>query len=194
MPRPEICPICGSGNIIPVIYGSRAPEFYDLAILNKAELRGCDAIQEGDPLWHCAECNESLLSPAFNRKEDVYVKCHEKEIARLLWGRPALSGKERAVMRGRNWLIVLIRNYLGRDALSRIYIQTDGASTFWNHSPMDDLSEENRIANYTCFVDIRAFLEQYEASDVVSLSTHFHKSPVAANVFLTSDAIVLVAK
>ncbi len=94
MAKPETCPTCESPKIIPIIYGSPGRELYDLAVMGKAELRGCDAAQEGDPLWHCAECNESLRNPMFQSREVANTNTIEEEVASLLALWRPLSAEE----------------------------------------------------------------------------------------------------
>ena len=53
--RVNICPECGSGDIIPILYGMPALSARKREEEGKLYLGGC-CITEDDPKWHCKKC------------------------------------------------------------------------------------------------------------------------------------------
>jgi ribosomal protein S27AE len=51
----DVCPECGDGNVIPIVYGKPGNELIEKAERGEVKLGGC-VMSEDSPHWHCAEC------------------------------------------------------------------------------------------------------------------------------------------
>jgi len=53
------CPECGSGDIVPILYGMPGPEMASEVEEGRAVMGGC-VIDEDAPMWLCRECNHKF--------------------------------------------------------------------------------------------------------------------------------------
>lgn len=55
MSQKTICPKCGSGTVLPIIYGYPDGEAVEAELKAEIKLGGC-VIEEDNPDYHCSEC------------------------------------------------------------------------------------------------------------------------------------------
>jgi hypothetical protein len=53
--KPRVCPRCGSGNVIPIVYGYPSPELEKQSQRGKVMLGGC-CVGDDNTQWYCKEC------------------------------------------------------------------------------------------------------------------------------------------
>ena len=54
---PEVCPACGSRQLVPVVYGEPMPELEQRARKKEVALGGCELFgDERDARWRCLSC------------------------------------------------------------------------------------------------------------------------------------------
>jgi predicted RNA-binding Zn-ribbon protein involved in translation (DUF1610 family) len=51
----NVCPKCGSSNVIPIIYGLPSYEAFLESKEGKIKLGGC-IVSDDNPNWHCKDC------------------------------------------------------------------------------------------------------------------------------------------
>lgn len=64
--KPRICPNCGSGKVLPIVYGYPGPEMMEEYDDEKILLGGC-CITGDDPEWGCADCDHLWGKLEFGR-------------------------------------------------------------------------------------------------------------------------------
>ncbi len=68
--RSVVCPRCGEGPAVPVVYGYPAPETAECAKRREIALGGC-VLEPGAPQWHCWACGHSWRGRAEVRSDDT---------------------------------------------------------------------------------------------------------------------------
>ena len=57
--KPKICPKCGSGEIVPIVYGYPLESLMEEAKQGKVELGGC-CVSDNDPDFKCKSCGSEF--------------------------------------------------------------------------------------------------------------------------------------
>lgn len=54
------CPVCGSNDIVKILYGMPTYETFQAAERGEISLGGC-CISDNDPKWHCRACGKDFV-------------------------------------------------------------------------------------------------------------------------------------
>lgn len=52
----RVCPRCGAGDVIPVVYGYPSPDMWEAEQRGEIVLSGC-IVSSGFPTWQCGKCS-----------------------------------------------------------------------------------------------------------------------------------------
>lgn len=67
------CPVCGSEDTVPIVYGLPTEETMEYARRGKVVLGGC-IIHESSPAWHCNSCGYE-----WGKYEEFYEEDEEED-------------------------------------------------------------------------------------------------------------------
>jgi hypothetical protein len=187
MCKPTCCPHCDFESVVPIVYGSPAPELYDAEILNFVFLAGSDAVQEGNALWHCANCGEAIPDQIYTSLKGPCYEAYLSEIRRLLSRLPSLTEDKRRCLKGEKWLKVIARKYLGMSGLLEVFLRQDALNSYCTSDSSGPIQEGDRIAGAYCFSQVRHFLEKTNGS--AEIVTNHLADRVIAHASLSGEAI-----
>jgi hypothetical protein len=54
-----VCPSCGAGTVVPILYGRPSPETFERARLGEVALGGC-CVDRNSPKWRCRGCGHEF--------------------------------------------------------------------------------------------------------------------------------------
>jgi len=109
---PLHCPRCGSSSIVPVIMGPLSLDLIELATLKQIYTGGCFSDSEGDPLWACADCLETISDEHYLDREGNRrtVLAHARTVREVFARHRPMSEDELCIIQGRSFLEILLRN------------------------------------------------------------------------------------
>jgi hypothetical protein len=62
----ETCPVCGSHDVVPIMYGLPSPEAEEDAMNGKVVLGGC-VVEENSPTLYCKSCEHNWYDESYRQ-------------------------------------------------------------------------------------------------------------------------------